>query len=301
MELGKKIGSGSYGAVFEVAFQGKECAAKFYEFETSSDIKKYCIEWSSLMCLRHPNIITYYTDCKHPNFVLPGLIMEKMQFNLLHYVTVLHKDLNPNSKTIILKHVATGLEFLHSKKYVHRDLTAKNVLLNSEEEVKVADFGNAYIIDAKENTDYNTPYPGTHEYMPPEVGTCVYKCKPSIDIFAFGHLSLLVAIQVNPVPHLPKTVTRGDKRQMNCEVTRRGKYMMQLDTVHVNMKPLIYRCLHNDPEKRPNASDLVKDLCKMATSTGNEQGSHAGDDNSVDDIDSACASSNTDSSRVSFN
>ena len=67
------------------------------------------------------------------------------------------------------------------------------------------------------------------------------------------------------------------------------------------MEPLICRCLDNDPEKRPKASDLVKELCQMATSTGNEQGSQAGDDYSVDDIDSACASSNTDSSRVDFN
>ena len=43
----------------------------------------------------------------------------------------------------VLKQVLLGLEYLHSRHYIHRDIKSDNILLNSSGQIKIADFGYA--------------------------------------------------------------------------------------------------------------------------------------------------------------
>ena len=86
-----------------------------------------------------------------------------------------------------------------------------------------------------------------------------------VDIFAFGHLSLFVGIQIPLTDLLPYYDESDDGKLVN-EVERRKEYFTQL---YRNLKEehslvvLIKKCLSNSPKKRPEVSELVVQLDTM--------------------------------------
>ena len=115
--------------------------------------------------------------------------------------TVLSDNLPLRQKIRILHDISKGLNYLHNLEpaIVHRDLNARNVFLTHNVCAKISDFGNARIIDLdpEANVCSHTAFPGTIEYMPPEAQTYHTQVTygPSLDVFSFGHLSLLVFTQ----------------------------------------------------------------------------------------------------------
>ena len=112
--------------------------------------KKFITEFHVLFSLRHPNIVQYQGISLLPDSKLPALVMEQLQTNLHNYLlNPSYANLPLNAKVSILHDTAKGLAYLHNHKplVIHRDLTAKNVLLISERVAKISDFGNSRIID----------------------------------------------------------------------------------------------------------------------------------------------------------
>lgn len=95
-------------------------------------------------------------------------------------------------KRSILDDVASGLHYLHSQcpQIIHRDLTAKNVLLTSFLAAKITDFGNSRIVNrqSEQLTETLSRFLGTFVYMDPEALETLSGYDPSLDVFSFGHL-----------------------------------------------------------------------------------------------------------------
>ena len=98
--------------------------------------------------LRHPHIVQFLGVC-----FLPGsrMVMEKLATSL--HDNILDPEPPPPTKPVSLKcsvlhDVARGLSFLHSHSppIIHRDLLARNVLLNEGMVAKIADLGMARIV-----------------------------------------------------------------------------------------------------------------------------------------------------------
>ena len=110
--------------------------------------KKYMEECQLMRTLSHTNIVRFFGVCHLPDSQLPGRIMERLPTNL-HYV--LRPETNPphipepffplSLKCSILHDVARGLAYLHERSIAHWNLTAKNVLLNSDIVAKIGDLG----------------------------------------------------------------------------------------------------------------------------------------------------------------
>ena len=81
----------------------------------------------------------------------------------------------------------------HDPQIIHRDLTAKNVLLTSSLVAKITDLGNSRIVTLQPGQLARTlsRLPGTLAYMPPEALSSSARYGPSLDIFSFGHLKPL--------------------------------------------------------------------------------------------------------------
>lgn len=152
---------------------------------------------------RHPNtnfIVMFLGVCPKPGYKLPVLVMEKLDGNLDDLLEgYKNPDLPMSLKLSILNDVLRGLNYLHNYSneltIIHRDLTARNVLLTSQMTAKITDFGNSRIVN-KTLVQKLTSVPGTLVYMPPEAMTPA-KYGPSLDMFSFGHLSLVTLTQVH--------------------------------------------------------------------------------------------------------
>jgi serine/threonine protein kinase len=167
----------------------------------------------------------------------------------------------------ILIDIANGLAYLHDRtpRVLHRDLTARNVLLDKFFNAKITDFGNSRIIDAAKVGATMTQAPGTSVYMPPEALDPHSKYSDRLDIFSFGHLALYTLIRKFPKDILPATYIGPEGRLIaRTELERRSQYMESLDLVLPELDHDLYRlvqqCLGNDPTKRPDAIGL---LCRL--------------------------------------
>ena len=269
---GTELGCGTYGRVIELTSAGVTVAGKV--FRTSSNIQsqiminKMCGELSLMTQVHHPNIVQCKGLCFLQNETMPVLLMERLMSSLHTYLL---KPANLNTalkrKLSILCDVANGLVYLHGHRnaIIHRDLTANNVLLDSELRAKISDFGNARIMDLDpEATPGNfTSMPGTPDYMPPEAqgGSAIYD--PSLDVFSFGHLSLFTIIQSPVHPLLPSTYTDAEGLHARSEVKRRKQYLDKAEWLlggEHSLVILVKMCLHNNPGQRLKTSELAKRL-----------------------------------------
>ena len=169
------------------------------KFGAGNISQKYIQECQLMAGLRHPNITQFLGLCFLPPATLPVLVTEKLEGSLDDLL-----ETTPNIplalKRSILEDVARGLLYLHRRDppIIHRDLTARNVLLTSSFAAKITDLGNSRIVNLQPGQLARslTQMPGTLAYMPPEAMSMASQYGPSLDIFSFGHLGLFTGVQV---------------------------------------------------------------------------------------------------------
>ena len=149
--------------------------------------------------LRHPHIVQFLGLCFLDGSALPVLVMERLDSSLDELLEGV-PGLPLTLKRSLLADVARGLLYLHTRNppVVHRDLSARNVLLTSSPVAKISDLGNARIVNLQPGQLARTltRLPGTISYMPPEAFTDDSQYGPRLDIFSFGHLTLFTLTQV---------------------------------------------------------------------------------------------------------
>ena len=297
---GTTIGAGAYGSVEEVAVPGAICAAKtIHNFFLNSTIvpTQFVRECQLMSTLQHPNIVQFLGLCFLPGSRLPAIVMERL-------LTSLHDLLEPETdpppppdapksffplslKWSILHDVASGLTYLHERSapIIHRDLSARNVLLNSEMVAKIADLGVACIVPRMRAAATMTKGPGAIVYMPPEAmedkpedendekrnSKAIYG--KSIDIFSFGVLAIFVLCQTFPNKLLAPTYRERQEHKARTELERREGYMRticrQLREKHPLLQ-MIKGCL-DFPEDRPSIGEVMCMLKEARVEVRDEQ------------------------------
>lgn len=160
---------------------------------------KYVQECQLMSHLLHPNIVQFLGVCFLQDCSVPLLVMEKLEGSL-HDLLELVPGIPLILKHAVLEDVAKGLHYLHSHDpvIIHRDLTARNVLMTTSLVAKITDLGNSRIVTLQPGQLVQTlsRYPGTLFYMPPEALTPTARYGPSLDVFSYGHLGLFTLTQV---------------------------------------------------------------------------------------------------------
>ena len=269
---GRTIGGGSYGSVEEVEIPGAKCAAMKIQDPTrmpAEGIQKasreFVRECQLMSTLRHPHIVQFLGVCFLPGSRMPALVMEQL-------LTSLHEILDPEPlpqtkayipvslKRSVLHDVASGLSFLHSHSppIIHRDLSARNVLLNTGMVAKIA--GVARIVPGLRAATM-TKAPGASIYMPPEALEDESRYDMTIDVFSIGVLAIFILSQTFPKPLSAAYMDDRGVMVGRTELERRGSYMHQIQRQLRKGHPLIQmiqRCLKNRIRERPTIREVVQ-------------------------------------------
>ena len=163
-------------------------------------VDRYQRECQLMASLRHPNLTQFLGLCFIEGSELPLLVMERLEMSVDDLLEC-YPNVPLPVKISILTDTGSGLVYLHSRgpPIVHRDLTARNILLTSSLTAKITDMGNSRMVTLKptELAQTLSKNPGTTVYMPPEGLSESHRYGPSLDVFSFGHLALYILTQVN--------------------------------------------------------------------------------------------------------
>ena len=128
---------------------------------------------------------------------------------------------------------------------------------------KISDLGVAKILNLTPlQVSRMTQTPGTPAYMPPEVMIADPKYDTSVDEFSYGILMIHIFSGRWPEPQVGPSRVEAGKLIPVTEAERRIKFLLAIGSKHPLMT-LIMRCISNDPQLRPHASEIVEQLSEM--------------------------------------
>lgn len=141
--------------------------------------------------------------------------------------------------------IARGVEYLHRKRIIHRDLKSSNIMLDAQLRAYVSDFGLSHLRESMNQT--LTINVGTHGWRAPEVvlsGDYGFPC----DIFSFAMIGLeLLSEKLPPSPDGIETVLSADFSNTQEAVSE-----LELQQ-HESFRKLLSECASIEPSSRPDA------------------------------------------------
>ncbi|KAL3642000.1 hypothetical protein CASFOL_012815 [Castilleja foliolosa] len=275
LEILYHVAKGAYGTVCRGTYDTQDVAVKLLDWgaddmgtaQANAHRAAFKQEVSVWHKLDHPNVTRFVgasmgtSQLKIPSndpsksFTnLPSraccVVVEFLHGGTLKNFLRMNREKKLPFKTVIqlALDLSRGLSYLHSKKIVHRDVKAENMLLDTERRLKIADFGVARV-EAQNPSDM-TGQTGTPGYMAPEVlDSMPYNRK--CDVYSFGICLWEIYccdlsssdVKNNVRPRIPRCCPSS-------------------------LANIMKRCWDASPDKRPEMDDVVKMLEAIDTNRG---------------------------------
>ncbi|XP_064122922.1 serine/threonine-protein kinase 3-like isoform X8 [Macrobrachium nipponense] len=243
-----KLGEGSYGSVYKALHKESGQVLAIKQVPIDTDLQEIIKEISIMQQCDSQHVVKYYGSYFKDSDL--WIVMEYCGAGSVSDIMRLRK------KTLTEEEIATvildtlrGLEYLHLRRKIHRDIKAGNILLNTQGHAKLADFGVAGQLSdtmAKRNTVIGTPF-----WMAPEVIQEIgYDCVA--DIWSLGITALEMAEGKPPY---------GDIHPMRAIFmipTKPPPSFREPDQWQPEFIDFVSRCLVKNPEERATASELLQ-------------------------------------------
>lgn len=266
--LGKTLGEGEFGAVMEGQLNQDDSVLKVavktmkIAICTRSELEDFLSEAVCMKEFDHPNVMRLLGVCfqgsEREGFPAPVVILPFMKHGDLHSF-LLYSRLGdqpmflPTQMLVkFMADIASGMEYLSTKRFIHRDLAARNCMLNENMSVCVADFGLSKKI-------YNGDYyrQGRIAKMPVKwiaiesLADRVYTSKS--DVWSFGVTMWEIATRgQTPYP--------GVENSEIYDYLRQGHRLKQPVDCLDGLYALMSRCWELNPRDRPSFAELREDL-----------------------------------------
>ncbi|KAJ7955744.1 Receptor-like kinase [Quillaja saponaria] len=275
-----KLGEGGFGSVYwGKTSDGLEIAVKKLKAMNSKAEMEFAVEVEVLGRVRHKNLLGLRGYCAGDDQRL--IVYDYMQnlslLSHLHGQFASEVQLDWKRRMKIAIGSAEGILYLHHEvtpHIIHRDIKASNVLLNSDFEPLVADFGFAKLIP-EGVSHMTTRVKGTLGYLAPEYAMWG-KVSESCDVYSFGILLLELLTGRKPIEKLPggakrtitewaePLITKGRFRDLADPKLRGSLDENQLKQA-INVAAL---CVQSEPENRPKMKEVVSLLKGYEANSG---------------------------------
>ncbi|XP_057991444.1 MDIS1-interacting receptor like kinase 2 isoform X2 [Hevea brasiliensis] len=263
------IGTGGYGSVYKAQLpSGRVIALKKLhrmEAEEPSFDKCFKNEVKLLTEIRHKNIVKLHGFCLHRRSMF--LIYEYIERGSLFCVLRNEEEaaeLDWMKRVNIVKGMAYALSYLHhdcSTPIVHRDISSNNILLNSDWEGIVSDFGTARFLYP--DSSNQTILAGTHGYIAPELAYTMVvneKC----DVYSFGVVALEIVMGKHPgellssLPSSPSDPHIMLKDVFDSRLLPPTNHVVAQSVILV--VTLALACLRFNPKSRPTMQQVCREF-----------------------------------------
>jgi serine/threonine protein kinase len=197
----EKLGQGGFGGVYKGFLQDSNSfvAVKRVSKQSKQGIKEYASEVKIISRLRHRNLVQLIGWCHERGELL--LIYEFMPNGSLDSHLFTEESLLIwATRYKVAQGLASALLYLHEEWeqcVVHRDIKSSNIMLDSNFNAKLGDFGLARLVDHVKGSQ-TTVLAGTMGYMAPECVTTGNASKES-DVYSFGIVALEIACGRKPI------------------------------------------------------------------------------------------------------
>jgi serine/threonine-protein kinase len=203
--------------------------------------------------LDHPGVMKVFTDEDRSDVYL---VMEWVEGRLLRQVLNEERKFSPERAVRIAIGICDALGYIHSQGVVHRDLKPENIMVDSEDHIKLIDFGIAANAGARRITFTKlSDTMGTPDYISPEQVNGKRGDARS-DLYAVG--VMLYEMLTGKVPFSgPNPFVIMNDRLLNNPVPPR-----EIDpAISPALQEIIYRALERDPRNRyASAREFARDL-----------------------------------------
>jgi serine/threonine protein kinase len=269
-KLGKKIGDGGFGTVYEAedTRTGKRVAIKFIKNALASsdttDKRGFIRELSILATNRHPATLCLrgFTLSAGPGKPGDGpvLVTDLMRNGTLSAALKREREKTPlpgwtpTKKSICLFGIVATMAYIHEKQIIHRDLKPENVFLNDDFEPCLADFGISRHCTASLD---KTAELGTPLYMAPELLDEEGNYDEKVDVYAFAVTLYQFFAHPNKLDDNPRPL--ADPTQLLRRVQKGARFVRvrEIGDYHWG---IIDRCWRRAPMERPSFQDLVEEF-----------------------------------------
>lgn len=247
-DLLEKLGEGSYGSVYKALHKESSKIVAIKQVPVDSDLQEIIKEISIMQQCDNINIVKSY-GCYFKDSDL-WIIMEYCGAGSVADIMRLRRQtLNEEQIAPIVRGTLKGLEYLHSKLKIHRDIKAGNILLNGDGVAKLADFGVAGQLSdtmAKRNTVIGTPF-----WMAPEVIQEV-GYDTVADIWSLGIATIEMAEGKPPYADI------HPMRAIFLIPMRPPPLFKKPEKWSTELNDFLAKCLVKNPEERGSASSLLQ-------------------------------------------
>lgn len=268
------LGIGGYGCVYKANFDGGCVAAvKRLGREGQECGKEFENELDLLQRIQHLNIVSLVGFCIHEEnrFIVYELMVNGSLETQLHGPS--HGSaLSWHIRMKIALDTARGLEYLHehcNPPVIHRDLKSSNILLDSDFNAKISDFGLA--VASGNHSKGNLKLSGTLGYVAPEY-LLDGKLTEKSDVYAFGVVLLELLLGRRPVEKMAPSQCQSIVTWAMPQLIDRAKLPTIIDSVIRNTMDLkhLYQvaavavlCVQPEPSYRPLITDVLHSLTPL--------------------------------------
>ncbi|KAJ0600217.1 putative protein kinase RLK-Pelle-LRR-XI-1 family [Helianthus annuus] len=162
----------------------------------------------------------------------------------------------------IIKGVAYGLSYMHhdcSPAIIHRDISSKNILLDSEYEACVSDFGTSKILNP--NSSHWSNIAGTFGYLAPEL-SYMMKVTEKCDVYSFGVLVLEIIKGEHPGDIISSLASTSTEEVEFTDLVdhRLPVPIPEIKEVLTSILILAIKCINSNPEIRPTMHQVSNNI-----------------------------------------